>query len=268
MSDLALFHTAFYKFVTVADVPAMVGTFQNLTEGLSGSVLVAPEGVNGMVAGRAAQLDAFCLALNEDSRLGGLFRGIVHKRTACKTAPFARMKVRAKKEIVALGLPGVDAGALSGVNLSPQAWREFIARDDVVLIDNRNSFEFKLGAFARAIDPQVDNFRDFSSWFDDQLPSWQREGKQVAMYCTGGIRCEKTTAWLAGRGITAYQLEGGILNYFQAMPDAQLDFHGECFVFDKRVALNTRLQETATTLDDVAKLDDSGQALWLPNNRG
>ncbi len=270
MSDGAadsIFHTAFYKFVHLPDPAGVVATLQELTQSLRGSVLVAAEGVNGMVAGTAEELDAFVAALDADARFGGLLQGIVHKRTACPEMPFSRMKVRLKKEIVPLGLPDVDASAQQGVDLSPAQWREFIQRDDVVLIDNRNSFEFKLGAFEGAIDPQVDNFRDFSTWFDGQLPQWQAENKQIAMYCTGGIRCEKTTAWLAQRGITAYQLQGGILNYFAKLPDAETDFHGECFVFDQRVSLDTKLQTTGTTLEEVAALDASGQALWLPKKR-
>ncbi len=265
--SISWYHTAFYKFVAVNDVGCTTALFEEITQGLLGSILVAPEGINGMVAGSASQLDGFCHALEADPRFDGVFTGIVHKRTACSAAPFARMKIRPKKEIVPLGLPDVDASARTGINLDPQAWREFIARDDVVVIDNRNSFEYKLGAFEGAIDPQVDNFRDFSAWFDARLPDWQAAGKSVAMYCTGGIRCEKTTSWLAGRGITAYQLEGGILNYFQALPDADKDFKGECFVFDRRVSLDTQLQETQTSLEDVARLDDTGHALWLPKKR-
>ena len=260
----ALVHSAFYKFVNLPDASQVVAVLTDITRGLTGSVLVAPEGVNGMLAGTPEQIDVLVTALETDVRLGGLLRGIVHKRTACKEPPFARLKVRLKREIVPLGLPGVDASAYHGVDLTPAEWREFIARNDVVVIDNRNSFEFKLGAFEGAIDPQVDNFRDFSAWFDAHLPAWRAENKKIAMYCTGGIRCEKTTAWLATREIEAYQLQGGILNYFAQLPDADADFNGECFVFDRRVALNTQLAQTQTTLGDVSKLDSTGQALWIP----
>ena len=121
----------------------------------------------------------------------------------------------------------------------------------VVLLDNRNSFEYRLGRFQNAIDPQVTNFRDFPAYVQAHLDEWKAQGKRVAMYCTGGIRCEKTSAWMADLGMPVYQLEGGILNYFREMPDAERDWQGECFVFDNRVALDTRLQETDTTLDDV-----------------
>jgi UPF0176 protein len=152
---------------------------------------------------------------------------------------------------VPLGIEGVDGRRGQAFDVSPAAWRELIARDDVVLLDNRNSFEFRLGRFRNAIDPQVTNFRDFPAYVRAHADGWKAAGKTVAMYCTGGIRCEKTSAWMADLGLPLAQLEGGILNYFAQMPDAQADWQGECFVFDNRVALDTRLQETATTLDDV-----------------
>jgi UPF0176 protein len=135
--------------------------------------------------------------------------------------------------------------------LNPQAWRALLAQDGVVVVDNRNSFEFRLGRFKRALDPQVANFRDFPPFIAAHADQWRAEGKKVAMYCTGGIRCEKTGPWMVGLGLDVYQLEGGILNYFQTLPDAALDWEGECFVFDNRIALDTQLQETQTTLEAV-----------------
>jgi UPF0176 protein len=135
---------------------------------------------------------------------------------------------------------------------------QLIKDPDVVLLDNRNSFEFRLGHFAGAVDPGVANFRDFPAYVQAHAAQWQAQGQRVAMYCTGGIRCEKTSAWMQGMGLPVYQLDGGILNYFQQMPDAQQDWHGECFVFDNRVALDTRLNETATTLEDVYQATPDG----------
>lgn len=247
----ALFHIAFYKFVRLTEVDAAVAQLRDITAGLLGSVLVAEEGINGVLAGTAAALDAFELALKSDARFGARFADMHFKRSACKTMPFARIKVHKKSEIVFLGVNGVDAVAGTGINVSPQAWRELIAQDDVVVIDNRNSFEFKLGKFRHAVDPGVDNFRDFPKYIEEHVPEWRAAGKRVAMYCTGGIRCEKTSAWMQDMGVPVYQLEGGILNYFQQMPDAEKDWEGECFVFDNRIALDTRLQETDTTLQDV-----------------
>lgn len=245
------FHIAFYKFAKLADADAVVTVCRELTQDLLGSILIADEGINGVLAGDAAALDRFEQALRTDPRLDGAFSNIVFKRSACKTAPFARMKVHRKSEIVFLGVDNVDAISKTGIDVSPQEWRELIAQDDVVVIDNRNSFEFKLGKFKNAIDPGVDNFRDFPKYIEEHVPEWQASGKRVAMYCTGGIRCEKTSAWMLDMGVPVYQLEGGILNYFLAMPDADKDWEGECFVFDNRIALDTKMQETDTTLEDV-----------------
>ncbi|MES2026713.1 MAG: rhodanese-like domain-containing protein [Pseudomonadota bacterium] len=245
------FHIAFYKFAKLADADAVVTICRELTHDLLGSILIADEGINGVLAGDAAALDRFEQALRNDPRLGGAFSNIIFKRSACKTAPFARMKVHKKSEIVFLGVDNVDAISKTGIDVSPQEWRELIAQDDVVVIDNRNSFEFKLGKFKNAVDPGVDNFRDFPKYIEEHVPEWQAAGKRVAMYCTGGIRCEKTSAWMLDMGVPVYQLEGGILNYFLEMPDAEKDWEGECFVFDNRIALDTKMQETDTTLEDV-----------------
>ncbi|RBA24726.1 rhodanese-related sulfurtransferase [Herminiimonas fonticola] len=246
-----LLHTAFYKFVALADADAVVTRLRELTGDLLGSILVADEGINGVLAGTHAAVDAFEQALRSDAFFNGKFADIAFKHSACDTAPFARMKVHRKSEIVYLGVNGVDAVSKSGIDVSPEEWRELIAQDDVVVIDNRNSFEFKLGKFKNAIDPGVDNFRDFPKYIEEHVPQWQADGKRVAMYCTGGIRCEKTSAWMLDMGVPVYQLEGGVLNYFEKMPDAEKDWEGECFVFDNRIALDTKLQETATTLEDV-----------------
>lgn len=265
-STNTLHHTAFYKFARLANPGEVVTLLRELAlqpgEGmapLTGSILVAPEGINGMLAGPPEALDATEQALTGDPRLGGAFSGMVFKRTVCKTVPFRRLKVHLKAEIVPLGIDGVDATTHTGINVSPQAWRELIRQPDVVLLDNRNSFEFRLGRFENAIDPQVTNFRDFPAYVRAHLDEWKAEGKRVAMYCTGGIRCEKTSAWMLDLGMPVYQLEGGILNYFKEMPDAERDWQGECFVFDNRVALDTHLQETATTVEDVYTGEPDGE---------
>ncbi len=250
MQPAPTFHIAFYKFVSLDDPEGVIAHLRLLTKDVLGSILVATEGINGMVAGTVTQLDAFQRALQHDAYFTGKFAGITFKRSPCKTAPFGKMKVYRKPEIVPLGIAGVDA-TQTGTNLSPAEWRKLIAEDDVVLLDNRNSFEFKLGRFRNAIDPQVTNFRDFPEYVKAHAAEWRDEGKRVAMYCTGGIRCEKTSAWMRDMKIPVFQLEGGILNYFLQMPDAEKDWEGECFVFDNRVALDTKLEETATTVEDV-----------------
>ena len=256
--DLNLIHTAFYKFVPLGDVDAFATVFRELTAPLTGSILLAPEGVNGMVAASPRQIDAFERAVRNDARLEEKFADIAFKRSPCKTVPFRKMKVHVKAEIVPLGIPDVD-GSLTGTNVSPAEWRKLIAEDDVVLLDNRNSFEFRLGRFKNAIDPNVVNFRDFPNYVKAHLDDWKRDGKRVAMYCTGGIRCEKTSAWMRELDVPVYQLEGGILNYFKQMPDAERDWDGECFVFDNRIALNTKLEETDTTLEDVYNNEPDGE---------
>jgi UPF0176 protein len=257
-----LFHIAFFKFVELSDPDAIVQDLRELTRELTGSILVATEGINGVIAGTAAQLDAFEHALRCDPRMGGNFADIAFKRSACKTAPFGRIKVHKKTEIVAIGvsgITGINKDGKSGINVTPAEWRKLIAQDDVVVIDNRNSFEYRLGRFKSAVDPHVSHFRDFPKYIEQHAPEWKAAGKRVAMYCTGGIRCEKTSAWMHDLGIEVYQLEGGILNYFQSMSDAEKDWEGECFVFDNRIALDTRLQETDTTLEDVYEGEPDGE---------
>ena len=252
MSD-ALLHSAFYRFVPLADPVAAADALRALARGLQGSIVVANEGINGTVAGTPEAVGEFESALQRADVLEGALRGMPFKHSACATAPFGRLKVGVKPEIVALGLPDAlpAPDERDASHVSPQAWRELLRRDDVVVLDNRNHFEFRLGHFAGAIDPQVHNFRDFVAFVQAHAPAWREAGRPVAMYCTGGIRCDKTAPWLRGLGLDVRQLEGGILNYFRRLPDAERDWQGECFVFDNRVALDTALRETSTTPEQV-----------------
>ncbi|GAA0769912.1 hypothetical protein LRH25_02225 [Ideonella azotifigens] len=253
----SLLHSAFYRFVPLSDPQAAAVQLRSLAHALQGSILVAAEGINGTVAGEPQAVAAFEAALQQADVLAGAFRGMPFKHSECATPPFGRLKVSVKPEIVALGLPQDPAAALpppderDASHLSPEAWRALLARDDVVLLDNRNHFEFRLGHFRGAVDPQVHNFSDFVAYVQAQAPAWRAAGRPVAMYCTGGIRCDKTAPWLRSQGLDVWQLDGGILNYFQSLPDAERDWQGECFVFDKRVALDTRLRETGTTAEQV-----------------
>ena len=251
-----MLHSAFYRFTPLADPTAAADELRALAQGLTGSIVVAHEGVNGTLAGGAEAVASFEAALQRDDVLQAALRGMPFKHSACTTPPFGRLKVGVKPEIVALGLPE-DAGALpapdehDASHLSPAQWREMLAREDVVLLDNRNHFEARLGRFRGAVDPQVHNFRDFVAWVQAHADEWREAARPVAMYCTGGIRCDKTAPWLRSLGLDVRQLDGGILNYFQQMPDAARDWDGECFVFDNRVALDTRLQETPTSAEQV-----------------
>ena len=242
MSVSDLFHDAFYRFVTIQNPEALITELELLcsSSGVLGSILVAGEGINGMLCGTTSQLQTVRDGLEADPR----FQNLMYKRTRCRDQVFKKMKVKLKPEIVALGIEGVDASKYHGTDVSPHFWRELIRRDDVVLIDNRNEFEYTLGHFKNAINPGVDNFRDFAKFIESNLETWQ--DKTISMYCTGGIRCEKTSAWLAEKGIQIMQLEGGILNYFQEVKDANLDYEGTCFVFDKRQELDTNLKIART----------------------
>ncbi|RYF37133.1 MAG: hypothetical protein EOO21_00165 [Comamonadaceae bacterium] len=251
----ALVHTSFYKFTPLAQPEQVGALLRDMVSGpeaggITGSILVAPEGINGMLAGSPEAVERIEQLLLHAPAFDGAFSPMAFKHSACTTAPFGRMKVQVRKEIVPLGVDGVDARA-TGVQVSPADWGDLIRQPDVVLLDNRNSFEYRLGRFEGAIDPQVTNFRDFPAYVRAHAATWKAEGKRVAMYCTGGIRCEKASAWMLALGLPTYQLEGGILNYFAQAPDAGRDWQGECYVFDNRVALDARLQETATTYDDV-----------------
>ncbi len=259
MTIPSLFHIVFYKFVRLADPKAIVNDLTTVTENLTGSILVASEGINGMLAGTAAQLDAFIEALTLHANFHGMFAGITYQRTRCAVKPFGRLKIHLKKEIVPLGIESVDPTKKTGIKVNPEAWRELIARDDVVVIDNRNSFEYQMGHFNNAVNPQVRNFRDFPKYIEQNLPRWRAEGKKLAMYCTGGIRCEKASAWMADLGVSVYQLEGGILNYLAQMPNPQGEWQGECFVFDNRVSLDANLKQTGATPDEVYASEPDAQ---------
>ena len=267
----ALLHSAFYRFTPLADPAGAVAALRSLARGLHGSIVVAAEGLNGTVAGAPAAVAAFEAALQAPGTLGGACKGMAFKHSACSTPPFGRLKVAVKPEIVALGLPMPPAGAAAlaapdehdASHLGPAAWQALLAQDDRVLLDNRNHFEVRLGRFAGALDPQLNNFRDFTAWVLTQAPAWRAAGRPVAMYCTGGIRCDKTAPWLRGLGLDVWQLDGGILGYLQAAGEAAPLWQGECFVFDKRIALDAGLQETATRAEQVfdARLPDEAWRL-------
>lgn len=246
-------HSSFYRFSPLADPPAAAARLREWAQRLLGSVVLAPEGISGALAGAAADIAAFEATLCGSGLFGE--RPMVFKHSTCRSTPFGRLKISVKPEIVALALPGAEClpppDEQDDSHLPPAAWREWIRRDDVVLLDNRNHFEWRLGRFRGAIDPGVHNFRDFVAYVEAQAPQWRTERKTVAMYCTGGVRCDKTAPWLRSLGLRVVQLDGGILNYLQTLPDANRDWEGDCYVFDKRIALDARLQETGTTAEAV-----------------
>ncbi|MBB3196936.1 oxygen-dependent tRNA uridine(34) hydroxylase TrhO [Roseateles terrae] len=260
-------HSSFYKFVALEDTAALAQQLRDAYERqgrqVGGNILLAPEGITGAIGGPVDALTEF----EAELRRHAPFASLHFKRSFCTTRPFTLLKVHEKPELVAFGLPDVTGLAdRPDTHVAPQDWRELIRRDDVVVLDNRNHFEFKLGHFQGAVDPQVRHFRDFPEYVQAHADAWKREGKTVAMYCTGGIRCEKLSGWMQGQGLTVRQLEGGIVNYFEQMPDADADWLGECFVFDKRIAIDTQRRETATTAEEVYG-DDPAEAWRLARAR-
>lgn len=245
-------HSSFYRFRPLADPQAAAARVRALAQGLQGSIVLAGEGLSGAVAGTPDAVQDFERALQASGLFGG---GLRFKHSPGATPPFGRLKISVKPEIVALDLPGAadlpPPDETDDSHVSPAAWRALLARDDVLLLDNRNHFEWRLGRFRGALDPGVQQFRDFVAYVNAQAPQWRSEGKTVAMYCTGGVRCDKTAPWMRSLGLRVLQLDGGILHYLQTLPDAEQDWQGECFVFDKRIALDARLQETGTTADAV-----------------
>lgn len=246
---MPIVHSSFYRFTPVPDPTAFAAWLREAGAGLGGVVLVASEGLSAAVAGPAEVLARFEAALQQQPGFAGLH--VKHNR--CERPPFSLLKVSVKREIVAFGIPGVTGGVSGGeatdTHVSPQRWRELLDDPDTVVIDNRNTFEFKLGRFRGAIDPGVAHFRDFPAYVEAHRDEWQ--GKTVAMYCTGGIRCEKTAAWMQAQGLKVAQLDGGILNFLEAFPDAARDWEGECYVFDKRIAIDAQARETGTTAEQV-----------------
>ena len=207
--------------------------------GLKGTILVAHEGINGTVAGTPDGIDAVIAHLRTLSGCDDL--DVKYSQAA--EMPFYRMKVRVKKEIVTFGIEGIDPKREVGTYVQPEDWNALIADPDTILIDTRNDYEVAIGTFEGAIDPKTKTFRDFPKWFNDNRDALTARGKKFAMFCTGGIRCEKSTAFLKAEGIDdVYHLEGGILRYLENVPEAESKWQGECFVFDERVSVKHGLE--------------------------
>ncbi|MBS1903631.1 MAG: rhodanese-related sulfurtransferase [Bacteroidetes bacterium] len=226
---------AFYKFVPLPDYEAMRLPLREYCNSLSlkGTILLASEGINGMLAGSRESIDTILARLRSDARLADL----EHKESLHDTIPFRKMKVRLKREIVALGVESVDPLKMVGEYVKPAEWNALISDPDVLVIDTRNAFEFAKGTFRGSLDPKTKRFRDFPKFVESELdPS---EHKKVAMFCTGGIRCEKATSYMLQKGFEkVYHLQGGILKYFEEVPKEESLFEGDCFIFDERIALD------------------------------
>ena len=236
---------ALYHFTRLDDPAALKGPLAKLccAQGVRGSLLLAPEGVNGTVAGPRAGIDAVLAHLRGWPGCAGL----EWKESPAETMPFGRMKVRLKREIVTMGQPDVDPRARVGHYVDPQDWNALIRDPDVAVIDTRNAYEVAIGSFAGAVDPGTTAFGEFPAWWAANADRFR--GKRIAMFCTGGIRCEKSTNWLLGQGLNeVYHLKGGILKYLEDVPAEDSLWHGGCFVFDQRVAVGHGLRPTGHVL--------------------
>ena len=231
---------ALYKFVQLSDHRELRNQLFDLCQknDIRGTLLLAPEGLNGTVAGTREAIDN----LQDFLKNQGHFEGLEYKESYVDYYPFYRLKVRIKKEIVTLGMPHLNVEKSTGTFVEPEAWNDLISDPDVLLIDTRNVYETKIGTFKNAVDPETEIFREFPE-FVEHL-SKKKKQQRIAMFCTGGIRCEKASSYLLEQGFEkVYQLKGGILKYLETIPAEQSLWQGECFVFDNRVAVKEGVEE-------------------------
>jgi UPF0176 protein len=229
---------AFYKFVDLPDFADLQAPLLSCCEahGVKGTILLAREGINSTIAGSEMGVHAVLAYLRQDPR----FADLTHKEAFAKTPPFYRMKVRLKREIVTLGVPEVNPGLMAGTYVKPDQWNALIEDHDVLVIDTRNDYEVAIGTFTGAVNPHIKRFSELPEWVSQNAALNDESGKKrkVAMFCTGGIRCEKSTALLRTHGFeSVYHLEGGILKYLETIPEKDSLWQGECFVFDERVSV-------------------------------
>lgn len=242
MTSRSMTHTvvaALYHFADLPDFADYQAPLQALCEqgGVMGTLLLASEGVNGTIAGPREGVDAVLAYVRAMPGCAEL----VHKESHADEMPFYRMKVRLKKEIVTMGVPGVDPKQIVGTYVEPEDWNDLISREDVVVIDTRNDYEVQIGTFEGAVNPQTLSFREFPEWFRNFQRTHNKP--KIAMFCTGGIRCEKSTAFVKSEGFDeVYHLKGGILKYLENVPEDSSKWQGECFVFDQRVSVKHGLE--------------------------
>lgn len=241
---------AFYKFVPLPDYrglrPALLDFCRALP--VRGTILLASEGINGAIAGERTAVESALSYLRADPRLADL----LVKDSFHDVIPFGRMKVRLKREIVAMKAPGIDPRARAGAYVEPEDWNRLITEDDLLLLDARNDYEVRMGTFRGSRNPETESFHELPRYMTENLdPALHR---RIAMFCTGGIRCEKASAFLLGRGFEAvYHLRGGILHYLEKVKPEESLWEGECFVFDERVSLDHGLRKGNITICDDCK---------------
>ncbi|MEO1221100.1 MAG: rhodanese-related sulfurtransferase [Pseudomonadota bacterium] len=233
---------ALYCFTPFEDTAGIRDPLLAICEdaGTKGTILLANEGINGTIAGTDNAIGA---VVDHIRSLPGCANLDVKYSTATE-APFHRMKVRLKSEIVTMGEPGVDPRESVGRYVAPEDWNDLISDPDTIVIDTRNDYEVAVGTFEGAVDPETTSFREFPKWFREHREELLEGKKKVAMFCTGGIRCEKSTSFLRGEGVEdVYHLKGGILKYLETVPEDESKWHGDCFVFDERVTVKHGLEE-------------------------
>lgn len=229
---------ALYKFVSLPDYAELRAIYKQrmLDNGIKGTILLAPEGINGTISGTPEAVRGFLAFLRSDTRLADL----EHKESGFDRHPFARTKVRLKKEIISLGIPANPAEKV-GTYLTPQEWNRLLADPEVVVLDSRNEYETHLGTFKGAIDPNITNFKELPAFVSKRLDPAKH--KKIATFCTGGIRCEKFTTYLLDQGFEeVYHLKGGILKYLEEIPRQESLWEGECYVFDERIGVGHNLE--------------------------
>jgi UPF0176 protein len=236
---------ALYKFTPIEDIEALraeIYAFAEDIEGICGTLLLAPEGVNGTIAAHPEAMDRMIAFLDEKLGVREGSKACELKYSSASLQPFNRFKVRPKKELITLRKPEADPNNLVGEYVEPKDWNDLINDPDVTLIDTRNDYETKVGIFEGAIDPDMKVFTEFPEWVEKHLNPDQH--KKVAMFCTGGIRCEKASAYMLAHGFeNVYHLKGGILQYLEEVPKEESKWDGECFVFDQRVSVKHGLEE-------------------------
>ncbi|PSB01872.1 oxygen-dependent tRNA uridine(34) hydroxylase TrhO [Merismopedia glauca] len=237
---MAYFLTAaFYKFVELLDFEELKAPLLACCEDnkVKGTILLAQEGINGTIAGSTEGVYAVLLFLRSDPRLTDL----AHKESFSEKPPFHRMKVRLKREIVTMGVPDINPTVMAGKYVKPEEWNQLLDDPDVVVVDVRNDYEVSIGTFQGAVNPNTKSFSELPEWIRQETAL--RQKPKVAMFCTGGIRCEKSTAFLRSEGFQeVYHLEGGILKYLETVPESESRWQGECFVFDERVSVGHGLK--------------------------
>ncbi len=242
---------ALYKFVALDDYQDIRQPLTQLLldNQIRGTLLLAQEGINGTVAGSRESIDALLAWFKLDDRLAD----VVYKESFNEQQPFNRTKVKLKKEIVTMGVEGIDPRHVVGTYVKPKDWNELISDPDVVLVDTRNDYEVDIGTFKNAVNPNTETFREFPQYVEDNLDPTKH--KKVAMFCTGGIRCEKSTAYMKEQGFEeVYHLEGGILKYLEEVPEEESMWEGDCYVFDGRVAVNHQLEKSGYDVCNACRL--------------